>query len=151
MLFCGVITATKSSEWIPINLLLTTAKWSHRRLPHNKHSKNKNDLQFSKVVFLLIYLRKKDSIYDISRSDEIGNHARLKIVCRKAWEFKSPLRHNKIAQTAIFLRRRAKTTACLCAGDLKVGAMPSQGQARRGRGKFLSQHKFISDLVSPPA
>ena len=31
----------------------------------------------------------------ISRSDEIGNHARLKIVCRKAWEFKSPLRHYK--------------------------------------------------------
>ena len=27
------------------------------------------------------------------RSDGIGSHARLKIVCRKTWEFDSPLRH----------------------------------------------------------
>lgn len=31
--------------------------------------------------------------YANCRGDEIGNHARLKIACRKTWEFKSPPRH----------------------------------------------------------
>ena len=42
------------------------------------------------MIFLAFLLE-----YKHCRSDEIGNHARLKIECRKTWEFKSPLRHMK--------------------------------------------------------
>ncbi len=38
-----------------------------------------------------------------SPGDEIGNHARLKIACRKAWEFKSPPGHNRMPQNKAVL------------------------------------------------
>ena len=37
------------------------------------------------------------------RSDGIGSHARLKIVCRKTWEFDSPLRHKMLQKILVVL------------------------------------------------
>lgn len=98
--------------------------------------------------FLFDFLSKILYHIYISRSDEIGNHARLKIVCRKAWEFKSPLRHKKHTHFfGCFLCRRVtellpcvafgEEGASLYGGDLKDGAMPHQRQASPGREKFF--------------
>ncbi|KKW33516.1 MAG: hypothetical protein UY78_C0009G0001 [Parcubacteria group bacterium GW2011_GWA1_53_13] len=40
-----------------------------------------------------IYVHIEKCILCVRASDEIGRHARLRIWCRKAWEFESPLAH----------------------------------------------------------
>ena len=41
----------------------------------------------------LANIPRKDMIFSAWASGEIGIHARLRILCRKAWGFKSPLAH----------------------------------------------------------
>ncbi|KKS86272.1 MAG: hypothetical protein UV60_C0002G0077 [Parcubacteria group bacterium GW2011_GWA2_43_11] len=86
-----------------------------------------------------------------------GRRARLKIVYRKVWEFKSPLRHKykkDRSQTCLFYICAGGANKLLCLrGDLKVGDIPSKlcesRESRRGRKRLVFEDyvtKKLSDL-----